>query len=166
MPDALIVLVAENVTLLGIAVRRRLVWSRRQNELQATLAAEAELETRELGEPLPPPPEPLLQGTYRKKPLMVQARRWDGSYLVAQEILEWIGEDRGIYQDAIIPEQTTDVAPLPAQPAHLFVYCAEGAVEVFVDWWVVKEPEHIGGRAHTVLDPESMYDQYDLIEED
>lgn len=107
----------------------------------------------------------ITEGTYRKTALMVDARSWDGSYDRAQEILEWVGQDRGLYQEAIIPGQTTDVGPLPATPAHLFIYTASGAVEVLVGQYVIKEPDMPGRIGLSVESPSNMHDLYTLVEE-
>lgn len=161
----LVVLIVENVALFGWGGVRRWRWHLDALEAQRQADAEQHENDRHLAPPIPLPPQPVTQGTYRKKPLMVEVCRWDGSYDAAQEILEWVGEDRGVYQEAIVPSQSTDVAPLPAEPAHLFIYCAEGAVEVHKGYSVVKEPGHVGGRSFTVLSPEDVVDLLDLIEE-
>lgn len=103
-------------------------------------------------------------GTFRKRPLMVEARRWDGSYVSAQEIMQWAGPDNFGYQEAVVPPQSSDVAPVVGTPARFWLYTANGTADIGVGWWVVREPSQVETWPLSVLAPTEMSDLHELIE--
>lgn len=114
-------------------------------------------------EPDQPPPF-IYRGIYRRRALVAEARRWDGSYDVAQELLEWVGPGRATYQEAVVPAQLDDIQPLPAVPAHLWIHREEGALEIVPGDYIVAEPFPRPGREFDRLTPEEVVDNLELLQ--
>lgn len=127
-----------------------------------TITADTEKFEDELGKPVT---HSVTRGTYRKRAIMVEVRTWDGSYAVAQEIMEWAGHGTMTYQESVVPPQTDDVGPTAAIPACLWINTDGGSILVQPGDSVVKEPFGEVGRQLAHLTPDELVDLYDLIEE-
>lgn len=78
---------------------------------------------------------------YRKKPITIQAVRWDGTVADATKIIDWVlaGEGTAAYDDEFDPV--------------IKIRTLEGTMILPRDWWVIKGVEgEFYGCAPTVFD--------------
>lgn len=66
---------------------------------------------------------------YRKKPVVVEAVRWDGSLKSTKDVTRWCG---GAYDFAVKPSDHTDKAE------WIFIPTLEGVMRADVGDWIIK----------------------------
>jgi cysteine synthase len=64
--------------------------------------------------------------TYRKRPVEIQAVRWDGSVSSAHQIISWIGMSGGVAFRR--PSQPYVMGVQPAQSAYIDIHTLEGVM--------------------------------------
>lgn len=78
---------------------------------------------------------------YRKKPLVVEARQWDGTEEAATEIITWIqAHDQHAEYVVCVPARRSRTGVLlePMQPSHIAIRTPEGTMRAERGDWVIR----------------------------
>jgi len=65
---------------------------------------------------------------FRKKPIVIEARQWDGSLERANDIIEWAGGEVGPIGCAVVGERAEDA----------FVVTLEGEMSISPGDWIIR----------------------------
>lgn len=78
---------------------------------------------------------------YRKKPVVIEARQWDGGPEAATPVIDWVlaGDGTARYHSAEPePEDDVDVWPTSAEPEHIAIDTLEGTMRAEAGDWIIR----------------------------